>query len=144
MVGQRDRGHAAERHADDGLRVGRQRPDRHRDVLGVGLATPTMPFAAAVGVAVAGEIERDQRAAERHRHGVPGVRVLRTAVQEDELGIGVAPDQRAQATARLHLHRLAPDGGRAVVGKPELLGVLVEHRELVVRDPFHSCSLSAH
>ncbi len=36
VIGQRDRRHPAQRHPDDGARVGRQRADRHRDVFGVG------------------------------------------------------------------------------------------------------------
>ena len=68
-------------------------------VLGVGLEADDA-LAAAVGVAVAGEVEGDERPPERHRHRVPGVRVLRAAVEEHELGRAVAPHQRAQAPVR--------------------------------------------
>ena len=55
--------------------------------------------AAAVGVPVAGEVDGDERAAQRHGDGVPRVRVLRAAVQEHELGLAVAPHERAQPAA---------------------------------------------
>ena len=51
---------------------------------------------APVGVTVAGQVDREQRSVEGERDGVPGVRVLRAAVQEHELGRPGAPPQRAQ------------------------------------------------
>jgi len=82
------------------------------------------------------KVDGDERAAERHGDGVPGVGVLGTAVQEHQLGRGVAPHERAQPAAGADLDLLPADGGRTVVREAELLRVLVEEPELVVRDPF--------
>src|SRR5205085_11618986 len=60
--------------------------------------------------------------------------------EEHELGFPVAPHHRAQPAPRFDLHRFASDGGRTVVRESELLGVLVEQGELVVRNPFHARS----
>ena len=49
-----------------------------------------------VGMAVAGEIDGDQRAVEGHGDGVPGVGVLAGAVQENQLRCFSAPYQPAQ------------------------------------------------
>ena len=118
-VGQRDGGHAAERHADDRLGVRRQRADRRSRRRSALSCDGERAVASAVGVAVAGKVDRDERAAQRQRHRVPRVRVLRAAVQEHELGIGVAPDERAQVPAGLDLDLTpgAPSGGPSY-GRP--------------------------
>ena len=74
----------------------------------------------------------DQRAPEGHRHRVPGVGVLGTTVQQDQLRRSLSPHEGAEAPAGAHLHRCSADGGRAVVREAELLRVLVEQPELVV------------
>ena len=38
---------------------------------------------------MAGQVDGEQRAPEREGHGVPGVRVLRAPVHEDELGVAL-------------------------------------------------------
>ena len=43
---------------------------------------------------MAGQVDREQRAAERQRERVPGVRVLPAAVQQHQLRFGVAPGER--------------------------------------------------
>jgi hypothetical protein len=88
-----------------------------------------MPDAAAE-VAVAGQVERDQRAAERERDGVPGVRVLAAAVQQHELGLGPSPDDRADFLARRR-EGLAPDSRRAGKRQPRLGGIIGEQPEFV-------------
>ena len=60
-----------------------------------------------------------------------------------------APHQRADLASVGELDGLAADGRRAVVGQPELFGVLVEQTELVVLDtlhgaPLHSTAVAQH
>ena len=65
------------------------------------LPTETEPVGAAVGVAVAGQVDGQQRPAEGQGDGVPGVGVLRPAVDQDELGRPVgAPEQAATPCGR--------------------------------------------
>ena len=56
-------------------------------------------------VPVAGKVDRDERTVERERDGVPGVRVLRAAVQQHELGRRRAPTQRADLVAAADVDR---------------------------------------
>ena len=55
--------------------------------------------AARVGVAVAREVDGDERPVEGEGDGVPRVGVLRPAVDEDQLGFGRPPHQRADPAA---------------------------------------------
>ena len=134
VTGQGDGGEAAERHADDRGRVGRQGLDGDRDVDRVRLG-PEGAVVAAVGVAVVRQVEGHQGPVERQRDRVPRVGVLRAAVQEDELRRAVAPHQGAQLPARLHLRPDPAHDRRPVVGEPELPGVVLEVGELVVGHP---------
>ena len=95
------RRHAAHRHAHDGPGVRGEGADGHGHVLRVPLQRqlPTGAVARPVGVAVAGQVDGDERPPERHRHRVPGVGVLRPAVEEHQLRLGAPPDQGAEATA---------------------------------------------
>ena len=87
-------------------------------------------------MAVTGKVDRDQRRrAQSHGNRVPGVRVLRTAVQQHQLGLAVTPDQRAQPPSRLDLDVLAAHRRRSVVRQAVLVRVLVEQAELVVLHP---------
>ncbi len=83
---------------------------------------------------MSGKVDRHERAVERQRDRVPRVRVLRAAVEEHELGVALPPDERAQVPSAFDRDLLAANVGGAVVREAELLGVLVEQRELVVRD----------
>jgi len=83
---------------------------------------------------VAGQVDRDERPAERERDRVPRVCVLRTTVEEHELGRPVAPHERAQHVAGTDLDASALHNGWPVVGEADLLGILAEHSELVVLD----------
>ncbi len=76
----------AERHPDDQLRRRREHVDHLGEIRGVGVGSSADTRCRAVGVAVAGQIGRDERPTERQRHGVPGVGVLRATVDQDDLG----------------------------------------------------------
>jgi len=85
---------------------------------------------------VAGEVDRHQRHAERERDRVPRVRVLRAAVQQDDLRrrAGVAPQERAQLPPVGQVDVPALDRRRARPRESDFLGVLVQEPELVVHD----------
>ena len=85
-------------------RLGRERADRdlERDRV---LGGPVRVVVAVRRVPVAGQVERDERPVERERDGVPGVRVLRAAVDQHQLGFTVAPDERADLLAAAHVDR---------------------------------------
>ena len=124
-------GHPAERHADDGLGLGGELADGHGDVDGVveGVDRRVLPGSR---VSVARQVDGHQWAVEGQGHGVPGVGVLGTAVEEDELWWARSPDEGRERAAIFQgdlgpAHRGRPGPLDAVV-----LGVLVEHRELVV------------
>ena len=102
------------------------------------------PVGPAVGVAVPGKVDGQQRPAQGQRHGVPGVGVLRAAVHQHELGRAAAPEQAGDRPARRDLDVDAPHLGRPVVGQAVFGGVLVEQPELVVRLQFwhaHECPI---
>lgn len=83
---------------------------------------------------MAGQVDGHERTAQSHRDRAPGVGVLRASVQEHELGwasphtraLSMRPSSSSTASRRT-------TGGPSQGGSPELLGVLVEHRHLVVR-----------
>ena len=111
-VRQRDRGEATERHAHhrEGVRAparGWRRRRRRRS-----RTRSSEPWRPRVGVAVAREVDGDERSIQRQRHGVPGVRVLGAAVEEDELGRSLAPHQRAEPPPVAERHRLPAHGRR--------------------------------
>ena len=91
-------------------------------------------LAGAVGVAVTGQVDGEQRPTEGQRDRVPRVRVLRAAVEEHELRLTAPPSQRAERSTDLDLDPLPRHDGRTVERQPVLGGVLVEVRELVVGD----------
>ena len=74
---------------------------------------------------MAGQVDRQRGLAEPDDHGVPGVGVLPAAVQVHHLGRFVAPLQRADGP------RLDASYRRQRPAHPDLLGVLVQQRELV-------------
>ncbi len=95
--------HPAHRHADDEPRVGRELLDHHGDVVGHvlrGVAAVVAP----AGMAVAGKVDgqRRQVRSERQDHRVPGVGVLRAAVEEHDLRARRTPDQRADDSPAVH------------------------------------------
>src|SRR5262249_8654206 len=96
------------------------------------LLRPVRMVVAVCRVTVTGKVDRDERQPESEGHRVPGVRVLRAAVDEDEIRSAGTPHQRAEASAG-GVDLDPADVGRAGPGDTEFLGVLVEQRELVVR-----------
>ena len=107
---------------------------------------------------MAREVQRDERPAEGQRDRVPGVRVLRAAVNQHELGFTVAPDERADLLAASHVDSDPRDRRIAAPRDVELGGVLPEQAELVVghggsrpqgarpvqpRRPFHAATAFA-
>ena len=109
-------GEPAERHADHTACIRRQLSDRDRDVGRERLRRDLTAggLVRTVGVTVPGQVDRDQRPVDRHRHRVPGVRVLRAAVEEHVLGIFGAPHQRADlaAVGKLRRTRVGRSVGR--------------------------------
>ena len=132
---QGDGGQAPQRHAHHATGGGRQLGHDGGEVGAVG-GRGRDPVRPAVGVAVAGQVDRQERPSQCQSHGVPGVGVLRSAVDHDELGragLGAPQETRDQATvADFHLH--PSHVGGTVVGQSVLGGVLVEQAELVVGD----------
>ena len=143
--GERDGGEPAERHADHPTRVRGQLTDGDGDVGRERLRCDLTAgrLVRAVGVTVPRQVDRDQGTVDRHRDRVPGVRVLRAAMEEHVLGFFGAPHQRAELATVTQLDEHAPDRRRTVVGKPELFRVLVEQTELVVLDTLHRTTLSS-
>ena len=92
LRGQADRRGAAERHADDAAGGGRHRLEERRHRLGI-LPRAVVAVVAAIRVPMAGQVDRHRRTVERQHDRVPGVGVLRAAVEEDELGLALAPAQ---------------------------------------------------
>ena len=97
-------------------------------------------------MSVPGEVDGHERPIERERDGVPRVGVLRAAVEQDEFRCPRAPHERAEVAAVAH-RRLDPaDGWLPAPGDAVLLGILLEHRHLVVRDALevgHAAILAA-
>jgi hypothetical protein len=138
LGGERDGREPAEGHAD-GRPGGRgERPDGRRDIgrVAVRVQRALRTVAGTIRVAVPGEVDGHQGTVQRHRHRVPGMGVLGTAVQQDQLRVPVLPHQRAQPPPLAHVGEGAPHGRRPVEGQPVLGGVLVEQSELVVLHPF--------
>ena len=83
-------------------------------------------------MSVARKVDGEDRVVDREGHGVPRVGVLRSAVQEHELGRFPTPRQGADRPgARFGLD--APHSRRTTPWNSEFLRVFVEERELVVR-----------
>src|SRR2546421_1419287 len=82
---------------------------------------------------VSGKVERGDRTVERECDRVPGVRVLGAAVQEHELGRTPAPHERGDRLIDADGDLDAADVGRTSPRDAELVGVLAEQAELVVR-----------
>ena len=136
VVGQRDRGQPAERHARP--RPGRRArgPGSPRATSAALRRTPRLPSRGPVGVAVAGQVDGHERAGRGPCATVSQVWAFwAPPCSEHQLGRRVAPHQRARAGGRGPTSTSSrADRRRPVVGEPELLGVLVEEPELVVRD----------
>ena len=132
--GERDRRHAAERHPDDEFGIGRHGAD-HLGHVGGHRRHSTLAggVGRGIAVAVARQVDRDERPVERQRHRVPRVGVLGAAVDQHDLGWALAPHQRAEVAAIGQGDRLPPHRGRPVVGQADLGGVVGEVGELVVR-----------
>ena len=110
-----------------------------------GLGWPCGPLTRPVGMAVTGQVDGHQRAAQRHGHRVPGVGVLRSAVNQDQLRIASTPDQSTQPPTGLDLDELASHLRWPDIGQAELGSILVEQPELVVLDAFdHGRRLTQH
>ena len=84
---------------------------------------------------MAGQVDGDERTVEGERHGVPGMGVLRPAVDEDELRRRRTPYEGADPPRRRDVDERPAHCRRTVVGDPELGGVVGEVGELVVRHP---------
>ena len=80
---------------------------------------------------MAREVDGDERSIEGQGHGVPRVGVLRTPVEQDQLGLTDAPHERAEPPG-LDLDALAPHDRWTGEREVELGGILVEQGELVV------------
>ena len=106
--GQDDRRGAAQRHADHRPGVGSEPLDDLGDVVGHGRRVEPGRVLGPVGVAVAGQVDGQQRPAERQGDRVPGVGVLPTAVHEHQLRRGLSPHQGADPPPGGHLDGLPP------------------------------------
>ena len=143
-LGQGDGRESAERHSDDSFGVRGKVANGTGDVDGVAFRVQSpLGMLGPVRVSVSRQVQCHQWPVKGHGDGVPGVRILRTTVQEHQLGIALLPYERTQLAAGSHLNRDAPDDGRAVEGQAVFLGILVEQPELVVFDPIdHRCTTS--
>src|SRR5207244_10265217 len=84
-------------------------------------------------VAMAGQVDGDQGAAEGERDGVPRVGVLGSAVDQHQLRWSGAPNQRAHGSSAVVNGNVdASYVRRSVVGQPHLGRVLGEQAELVI------------
>ena len=138
-VGQRDRGDAAERHADDRLGVRRERCDGRRDVARVVLRPPVIRCGRRPSGR--GREGRSPRAGgpARARRCPTCARSARRRGGTRARVVASPHTSALRLPSALDLDLLAADRGRTVVRDAELLGVLVEQRELVVRDAFDVC-----
>ena len=82
-------------------------------------------------MAVAGQVDREERPPESERDRVEGVRVLGAAVDEHQVGLVLAPAKAAQLAKAVDRDEEALDRGSRT-GETPLDQVLVEERELVV------------
>ena len=89
------RSEPTQRHADDSSRVRRVRLNGTGHVVGQ-VGRRVRPIVAPGRMAVAGKVDSERGAAQRKRHRVPGVRVLRPTVDEDDLGGLIPPRQQAE------------------------------------------------
>ena len=88
---------------------------------------------------VARQVDRDRGTPEREHQRVPRVGVLPAAVEEDELGIAVTPHEHADELVGRHLEVPTNGGEARRPGQADLVGVLGEHRELVVGRGVDGC-----
>ena len=106
--------------------------DDHGHVLGHGPGIEHGIVAGPVRVPVPGQVDGHQGPVEGQGHRVPGVGVLPPPWTNTDVGRIGPPHQGTDPPARGHLHELPPHGGGPVPGQPDLAGVLLEERELVV------------
>jgi len=128
---QTDRGHPAERHADDCLGGRRQTLDRDGEV-GRHRGRCVVVGWSVVTVAVSGEVDRHERTSERHGHRVPGMGVLGATMNQHQFGVTLAPHQRRDAEAGWQLDAFPSHGRWRSERQVVFGGVLVEQPELVV------------
>ncbi len=131
-TGQRDGRDPSERHADHGRRLGGQPADDGSHVIGHGRGLERFHCLRPVGVSMAGEVDGQQRPIEGQCHRVPGMGVLPTPVQQDQLRADRTPHQRTEPSTGGDLDGLAADGRCPLPLEPGLAGVLRKHGELVV------------
>ena len=119
VLGEGQRRQPAERHADDGPGLGRQRADHLGHVGGVAGRRRASRCGPPSEWPWPGQVDGDQRPSEGHGDGVPRVGVLGAAVEEDQLGRAVAPHQRAEPAAGVDGRRTpaAPSAGRRRAGR---------------------------
>jgi threonine dehydratase len=143
---ERDRRQPAQRHAHDVHGVDAQVGEHGRQVIGVavdGQLTGRV-VTGTVAVTMTWQVGGHQRQAKGYRHGVPRMRVLRTAVHEQQLWPFVAPHQRTQLAAVRCGCLDTSYRRRAVIGQPVLVGVLMEQPELVVGNVLTGHALLCH
>ena len=90
-------------------------------------------------MAVPGKVDSDRGSAQRKRHRVPGVRVLRPTVDEDDLGGLIPPRQQAERPSVVESNRAALHRRQLRYVETKFSDVLCEQSELVVRS--HSGSV---
>ena len=88
-------------------------------------------------MSVTGQVQRDEWLLQREGHGVKGVSVLGSAVEEDVLGILVAPRQTADLAKSVDRDEEPTNRRHSNIEIP-LAQVLVKQRELVVRSFLHT------
>jgi hypothetical protein len=131
LRGQADRRGPAERHTDDTTGGGRYRLQERGHRLGV-LPGSVVAVVAPVGAPVPGQVDGHGRAAQGEHDGVPRVRVLRPAVQEDELRFARTPTQVGERLSRGQGEGFSGDDRLSRERDVPFGCVLAEQRELVV------------
>jgi hypothetical protein len=84
-------------------------------------------------VAVAGKVDRERRSTQRKHHCVPGVCVLSSTVDEDDLSGLIPPRQQTKQPTVIKSNRSAFHLWKLRYVKPAFSDVLFEQSELVVR-----------
>ena len=132
MVGrQAQRRHATQRHADHRCRL-RGMGLHHPGDLGGEHLRRVVLLRPPVGVAVPRQVDRQQRPPEGEGDRVPGVGVLRPAVQQHQLGRSCPPPDGAHGEAVGTLDIEPLDRRNDIDVEPRLGGVVGQHRKLVV------------